>query len=98
MDFKMYQKQQSVECKNGIYFILAASVTWALITILWLLDLDAKTKAYLMFYAGGIMFPLAFLFSKIVKAKWNVEGNPLSTLGIYLSTGQVLFFPMIIWA
>lgn len=93
-----YKLELSVKAKNGVNFIAAASVVWALITIVWTLSFKTYDKCVLTFVVGGIMLPLAFVFSKIFKTQWKVENNPLESLGLWLNFAQLFYFPILIFA
>ncbi|MFM8741270.1 MAG: DUF7010 family protein [Cytophagales bacterium] len=92
-----YKLELSVKAKNGVNFIAAASVVWTLITIVWTLSFKTYDKCVLTFIVGGVMLPLAFVFSKIFKTQWTVEGNPLQSLGLWLNFAQLFYFPILIF-
>jgi len=86
----------SVKSKNGIDFILAATVVWSVITFVWTLQGSSYNKAVLTFIVGGIMLPLALGFSKIFKTNWKNKENPLQPLGLWLNLAQLFYFPFLI--
>lgn len=88
----------SIKGKNGIGFLLAGSIIWIVISIIFLLDLDIFTQNISLFFASGAMFPLALFFSKLIKADWKMDDNPLSTLGLILNLAQLIYFPLVFWA
>lgn len=92
-----YKLELSVKAKNGVNFIAAASVVWTLITIVWTLSFKTYDKCVLTFIVGGVMLPLAFVFSKLFKTQWTVEGNPLQSLGLWLNFAQLFYFPILIF-
>ncbi|MFM8832859.1 MAG: DUF7010 family protein [Cytophagales bacterium] len=92
-----YKLELSVKAKNGVNLIAAASVVWTLITIVWTLSFKTYDKCVLTFIVGGVMLPLAFVFSKIFKTQWTVEGNPLQSLGLWLNFAQLFYFPILIF-
>lgn len=85
----------SVKAKNGLDFIVAASLVWLIISYVWTLNYTAYNKSILTFCVGGIMLPLAFLFSKIFKTNWKMNHNPLSPLGLWLNFAQLFYFPFL---
>lgn len=92
-----YKLELSVKAKNGVNFIAAASVVWALITIVWTLSFKTYDKCVLTFIVGGVMLPLAWVFSKIFKTQWVVKDNPLESLGLWLNFAQLFYFPMLVF-
>ncbi|WP_226390313.1 DUF7010 family protein [Penaeicola halotolerans] len=95
-DFDYLRDELSLRAKNGLDFTLAASVVWALIAIIWTIDeADAYDKSVLTFIVGGILLPLAFTFSKVLKTNWKVKNNPLQPLGLWLNFAQLFYFPFL---
>ena len=87
----------SVESKNGIDFIIAATIIWSLIAFIWSLDFDPYHKSILVFIIGSPMIPIAFLISKFIKTFWRVKDNPLQPLGLWLNIAQLFYFPFLIF-
>jgi hypothetical protein len=87
----------SVKAKNGIDFIIAATIVWSVITCIWLTQYSHYNKSVLTFIAGGPMLPLAFLFSKIFKTTWTLKHNPLNGLGLWLNFAQLFYFPILVF-
>ncbi|WP_054752083.1 DUF7010 family protein [Piscibacillus salipiscarius] len=92
------RKDLSIRGKNGIGFLMSASVIWSIITVIFLLDLNINTQNIYLFFATGIMFPLALLFSKLINADWKIENNPLANLGLIMNIAQFSYFPLVFWA
>ncbi|MBA2875577.1 DUF7010 family protein [Thermaerobacillus caldiproteolyticus] len=92
------RNELSVRGKNGISFLLAATIIWAIITVIFLQPFGIKEKNVFMLYSTGLMFPLAIIISKMIKADWKANDNPLSKLGLYLNLAQIMYFPIIFWA
>lgn len=86
----------SIKAKNGVNFILAASVVWLAIAWIWSLNYSNANKSIFTFMVGGAMLPLAFVFGKILKTAWKIKGNPLEPLGLWLNFAQLLYFPFLI--
>ncbi len=87
----------SVRAKNGIDFILAASLVWIAITYVWTLPYPSYNKSIIAFMVGGVMMPLAILFSKLFKTEWTIKSNPLQPLGLWLNFAQLVYFPFLIF-
>ncbi len=85
----------SIKAKNGTDIILSASLVWALIGFIWMLDATAAQKSIYTFYAGVLLLPVAFAFSKILHTQWKVTGNPLDSLGLWLNFAQLFYFPIL---
>jgi hypothetical protein len=92
-----YKIELSVKAKNGVNFIVAAAVVWALITIVWTLSFKTYDKCVLTFIVGGAMLPLAWVFSKVFKTQWVVKNNPLESLGLWLNFAQLFYFPILVF-
>lgn len=93
-----WRKELSVKGKNGIAFLMAAVLIWGLITAVFLLSLDLYTQNILMLCSSGLMLPLAILFSRLLRAEWKFDDNPLSSLGLSLNLAQLAYFPLLLWA
>lgn len=93
-----WRKELSVKGKNGIAFLMAAVLIWGLITGVFLLSLDLYTQNILMLCSSGLMLPLAILFSRLLRAEWKFDDNPLSSLGLSLNLAQLAYFPLLLWA
>lgn len=87
----------SVKAKNGMDFILAATIIWIAATLLWTLPVPAYNKSVFQFIASGPLLPLAFAFSKLLKTDWKVKGNPLQSLGLLLNFAQFFYFPLLVF-
>ena len=88
----------SLKAKNGINFTLAASIVWLIIAYVWTLKFESYDKSVLVFIVGPLLLPLAFLFSKLLKTNWKIEGNPLQPLGLWLNFAQLFYFPFLVLA
>ncbi len=94
-DINHIRIQLSIKTKNGLSFILAATVCWAFIALIWKIPAPPRLNAFRMFFAIAPMMPLARLFSKVLKTSWKVKGNPLRSLGLWLNLAQLFYFPFI---
>lgn len=50
-----------------------------------------------MLFSTGLMFPVAVVISKLIKADWRSPNNPLGDLGLILNVAQFMYFPLIFW-
>lgn len=57
-----------------------------------------KYQECICFFSTGLMFPLAVLMSKIIKADFKTDDNPIGMLGLHLNFAQLMYFPLIFWA
>ncbi|MEQ8245900.1 hypothetical protein [Fulvivirga sp.] len=87
----------SVKAKNGIDFIIAASIIWISIAFIWTLPYTSYSKSVFTFMIGGLLLPMAFMFSKMFKTDWKVKDNPLQPLGLWFNFAQLFYFPFLIF-
>lgn len=85
----------ALQAKKGIGFIWAGGVYWVAMTGVGYF-LSPDTAALLFILGMGIVFPLAFLFSKLVDASVVTSDHPLSSLGGQIAALNGLFLPVII--
>lgn len=88
----------SVRCKNGLAFLLSSSVIWILILTIFLLLNDIRTKNVLVLFSSGLMLPLSLIMSRLIKADFKTDDNPIGMLGLHLNFAQLMYFPLIFWA
>lgn len=98
MNIADLKKDASIRGKNGMPFLMAATVIWIAITIIFLQPFEIYTKNIMLFISTGFLFPIALFVSKIMKADWQLKDNPLSMLGLIFNMAQFMYFPIIIWA
>jgi hypothetical protein len=91
------KQELSIKAKNGADFIIAASIIWFAISLIWTLSASSYDKSVLTFIVGGMMLPLAFGLSKLLKTNWKVPNNPLQPLGLWLNFAQLFYFPFLIF-
>ncbi|MEO0470322.1 MAG: hypothetical protein AAF206_11915 [Bacteroidota bacterium] len=89
------QEEVILKNKNGVSFLLAASIIWLGIALIWFLPGNDANHALYTFFATGPMLPLAWLFTKQFKAAWNIPDNPLNPLGLWLNFAQLFYFPFL---
>ena len=95
--FDRLRLELSVNAKNGVDFIVSATVVWTLLGYIWTLPYSAYNRSVLTFMAGSITIPLAFALSKVFKTKWKSPGNPLEPLGLWLNFAQLFYFPFLVF-
>lgn len=96
-DLNQLKLELSLKAKNGLDFILAATLIWAIIAYVWTLPFSSYDKSVLTFIVGGLMLPLAFALSKILKTQWKLKDNPLQPLGLWLNFAQLFYFPFFVF-
>ncbi len=96
--FEKLKLEIQFKAKNGIDFILAASITWVGIFLIWkLMKCTSYEKSVFTFIIGPILIPLALGFSKVLKTNWKIKDNPLQPLGLWLNFAQLIYFPFLIF-
>ena len=93
----MLKLELSVKAKNGIDFIVAASIIWAVIAFVWTLPNSPARNSFITFFVGGAMLPLAWVLSKVFRTTWTLPHNPLQPLGLWLNFAQLFYFPFLIF-
>lgn len=88
----------ALSTKKGISFTLAAMIIWIAIGMIYRTGMEVGTKNYIVFFAGGAMFPLSVGLSKLTGSQWNTNDHPLGPLGLILNIAQLMYFPIILWA
>jgi hypothetical protein len=97
-EFERLKLEIQLKAKNGIDFILAASLTWFGIFLIWRFTKNtAFEKSVFTFIFGAVLLPLAFGFSKILKTNWKIKDNSLQPLGLWLNFAQLIYFPFLIF-
>ena len=86
------------EQKKGLHFILAAVLIWALVTLIHLSPLRLTAKNVLTIFCSAPIFPLAVLFSKILRVDFFDKSNPLWKPGVTFALNQMLYIPLSVWA
>lgn len=92
------RNELAIRCKNGLPFLLAATIVWSIVLVIFLLPYEIENKNILTLFSTGITFPLAILISKVIKADWRVNDNPLGMLGLYINLAQLMYFPILFFA
>jgi hypothetical protein len=88
-----------LKAKNGIDFILAASITWFGIFLIWknAMTYTSYDKSVFTFIFGAVLIPLALGISKVFKTNWKIKDNALQPLGLWLNFAQLIYFPFLIF-
>jgi len=87
-----------LKAKNGIDFILAASIAWLGISLIWRFTLNTPyEKSVFTFIFSAVLLPIAFVLSRIFKTEWKIKDNPLQPLGLWLNFAQLIYFPFLIF-
>lgn len=86
----------ALKAKNGIDFILAASIIWLMISYVWTLPYSDYNKSVITFIIGGLMLPVAWGLSKLLNTSWTIKNTPLQPLGLWLNFAQLFYFPFLI--
>ena len=94
-DLDLLRLDLTIKAKNGLNFIVAAIFIWLLITYIWTLPYSVGSRGLMTFYAGGLMLPLAWVFSKLMRTSWSMPDNPLQPLGLWLNFAQLAYFPIL---
>ena len=85
--------------KRGMHFIAASVVLWTGVLVVWLLPSEnILTRNLLTFFCTAPLMPLAFLFSKLLRAEFSAKDNSLNNLGILFSVNQMLYILIAMWA
>ncbi|MBX0290511.1 hypothetical protein K3G63_08685 [Hymenobacter sp. HSC-4F20] len=95
--FAALQLELSVKAKNGLDFIVAASLVWAAIAGIWALPGSPSHNGFITFFVGAATLPLAWLLSKVFRTAWALPHNPLHPLGLWLNFAQLFYFPFLIF-
>lgn len=98
VEFEQMRLEIRLKAKKGIDFILAASFIWLGAFAVWKYTLyNSYEKSVLTFILSAVLFPLALLFSKVLKTNWKIKENPLQSLGLWLNISQLIYFPFLLF-
>jgi len=93
------KKDAQVSQKKGLPFIMASVVIWSLILIVQFMDKEQVTKNLYTFMCSCYLMPLAYGFSKLVKADiFKKTPNPINKLGFLCTMNQTLYLIIVMWA
>lgn len=98
MDLDLLRIDVSKRSKKGLHFILSSVIIWCAVLVIWLLPIEnILNKNLLTFCVTAPLIPLAYMFSKLIKAEFSIKDNPLSKLGVLFSLNQVLYLLIPMW-
>lgn len=83
--------------KKGLHFILTSILIWTMICAVHLTDMPINTKNLITFCCSAVLFPLAWMLSKVLKIDFEGKGNPLTKAGILFSINQMLYILIVMW-
>lgn len=83
--------------KKGLHFILTSILIWAMICVVHLTDMPIMQKNLITFCCSAVLFPLAWMLSKVLKIDFEGKGNPLTKAGILFSINQMLYILIVMW-
>ena len=87
----------AVKQKKGLHFILASILIWLLMLMIHVTPWPILTKNLFTFSATAPLMPLAFLISRLIKVDFRNKENPLTSLGVLLSVGQIPYLLIAMW-
>jgi len=87
----------AVKQKRGLHFILSSVLIWIAVSVIHMTSMPILTKNLLTFCSTAPLLPLAFLVSKVIKADFHGNGNPLTKLGMLFSLNQMLYLLIVMW-
>jgi hypothetical protein len=87
----------SIKIKNGVAFLIAGCILWGIIAFIWVFDIQLYIKCIIVFIIGGMISPIAFLVSKILKIPLEIRDNPISPLGSLIGLGTIFYLPLYIY-
>ena len=90
-------KDCAIKQKKGLHFIMASVFIWLAILMVQLTSMDDLQKNLYTFCATVLLFPLALLFSKLLKIDFQNKENPLTKAGILFSVNQMLYLLIAMW-
>ena len=76
---------------------MTSVVIWGLICAVHHTDLTIEQKNLITFCCSAVLFPLAWMLSKILKIDFESKGNPLSKAGLLFSINQMLYILIMMW-
>ncbi|MBO7419092.1 MAG: hypothetical protein J6U14_09205 [Bacteroidaceae bacterium] len=83
--------------QKGLHFIMSSILIWALILCIHLTDMTIEAKNLFTFCCSAVLFPLAWMLSKMLHIDFEGKGNPLSKAGILFSVNQMLYILIAMW-
>ena len=62
------RNELSIKSKNGLPFLIAATIIWVIIFIIFSTQLSIISKNIFTLYSTGLMFPMSIFIAKIINA------------------------------
>ena len=88
---KKLKEENATSQKKGLPFMMASVLIWTLILIIRLLDMKTGAMNLATFCCSVLLLPLAFAFSKMLKADvFKKMENPIAKLGILVGPSAIL--------
>ena len=85
--------------KSGLPFMMASVLIWTMIMLIQFADIKIGGKNMLTFCCSCTLMPLAYIFSKIIKADiFGQLHNPVNKLGFLCTMNQMLYLVIVMWA
>ena len=97
MEFNELIKDCARRPKKGLHFILTSILIWAMICAVHLTDMPINLKNLITFCCSAVLFPMAWMLSKVLKIDFEGKGNPLTKAGILFSINQMLYILIVMW-
>lgn len=83
--------------KKGIHFIITSAIIWGLIAMTQSLPINQMYRNYCLFGASGLMLPISYYISKLLKIEFSDNKNPLGQLGFLFTLNQLLYILIALW-
>ncbi|MDR0380639.1 MAG: hypothetical protein LBH86_01405 [Oscillospiraceae bacterium] len=83
----------SIKMKNGILFIIAGSVSWLVMMLIWLLNKDVFMNNLFSVIVGGMVSTFAYFLSRLTKIPFSAPENHLGILGLILNLSSLFYIP-----
>ena len=97
MELNELFKDCSQRQKKGLHFIMASVVVWGLILGVHLTGITIEQKNLFTFCCSAVLFPLAWMMSKVLNIDFEGKDNPLTKAGILFSVNQMLYILIAMW-
>ena len=93
------KEENATSQKKGLPFMMASVLIWTIILIIRLLDMKTGAMNLATFCCSVLLLPLAFVFSKVLKADiFKKMENPIAKLGFLATLNQMLYIVIVMWA
>ena len=86
-----------IKQKKGIHFIMASVIIWTAVLMIHLSDLPVESKNLFTFCCSAPLMPLAYVISRVIRIDFQNKDNPLTSLGIIFSVGQMPYLLIAMW-